>query len=600
MKMTRKVTSKLTDKVVESLKLPKNNKKFIEYGFSHYEGLKAKVYKSGTISFRYLYFSKVTNKTSQMKIGRYTSAQDVLALWHQYNQLTLMGKDPALEKKSNIKHNQDLPTLDEVVEQWVELYAKKNNNHWFDREAQYKNHVKDHLGFRKMETITALEVMEIVNNVQGKETPSKVFALCKQIWKWAFSHELINENPMARLSHKDAPRKAKSRNRVLTDEEIKSIWWGFEEKATATNYKSIDSMTHHVIRILLLSPQRIGELRNALWSDIDYDKALWSITETKNSDPLLVPLSQACMNEFKALQKITGHQDKVLNNVSRNWLSQLFNRHYSDFTDEPFTPHDLRRTARTILGDLNVDRDVAEALLGHRTRGVVRVYDRSHKLDKKRNAVELLAAHIMKAIKDDDPEAEFLPSENKVYGDIQMRDLQTFEKTITEDLIQWTGTDHFFYDSEEIQLPKVTGSGINVIPYTEQMRDIAEKNHKAFIALDLLYEIRQFLKAKASGNYYIQLDPENLAFYKAMLNIKDGFRYYCTIKDMIKEDYSNKGTGNLALMTPMFEKGMSNKEIADELNVSPNDVSTYRKRWKEYQSPKDSQWFHENKWRSLN
>ncbi len=164
--MARKITSKLADKVVESLKLPKNNQKSIEYGFSQYEGLRATVYKSGTISFRYLYYSKVTNKTSQMKIGRYTSAKDVLSLWHQYNQLTLMGKDPALEKKSIIKQSQALPTLDEVVEKWVELYAKKNNNHWFDREAQYTNHVKDHLGFRKMETITALEVMEIVNSVK--------------------------------------------------------------------------------------------------------------------------------------------------------------------------------------------------------------------------------------------------------------------------------------------------------------------------------------------------------------------------------------------------------------------------------------------------
>jgi integrase len=32
---------------------------------------------------------------------------------------------------------------------------------------------------------------------------------------------------------------------------------------------------------------------------------------------------------------------------------------------EKFTPHDLRRTARTLLSKLKVQRDIAELVLGH-------------------------------------------------------------------------------------------------------------------------------------------------------------------------------------------------------------------------------------------
>jgi integrase len=59
-----------------------------------------------------------------------------------------------------------------------------------------------------------------------------------------------------------------------------------------------------------------------------------------------------------------------------------------------WTLHDLRRTARTLMGDAGVRPDIAERVLGHAIPGVGGVYDRSEYLTQKSEALEMLARHI--------------------------------------------------------------------------------------------------------------------------------------------------------------------------------------------------------------
>ena len=54
--------------------------------------------------------------------------------------------------------------------------------------------------------------------------------------------------------------------------------------------------------------------------------------------------------------------------------------------------HDLRRTARSLMGRAGVPTDHAERVLGHALAGVRGVYDRHTYLAEKRAALERLAA----------------------------------------------------------------------------------------------------------------------------------------------------------------------------------------------------------------
>jgi integrase len=85
---------------------------------------------------------------------------------------------------------------------------------------------------------------------------------------------------------KKPPAKAGSRDRVLTDDELKLIWqeagklgWPFGP----------------IVQVLMLTAQRRGEVAAMQWDDLDLDKGVWTIPadRTKNAKPHAVPLSKA-------------------------------------------------------------------------------------------------------------------------------------------------------------------------------------------------------------------------------------------------------------------------------------------------------------------
>ncbi len=57
---------------------------------------------------------------------------------------------------------------------------------------------------------------------------------------------------------------------------------------------------------------------------------------------------------------------------------------------QPFTPHDLRRTAATLLAELGYSNEVIDAILGHKARGVVAVYNRHDYAKEKQTAMGAL------------------------------------------------------------------------------------------------------------------------------------------------------------------------------------------------------------------
>jgi hypothetical protein len=62
-----------------------------------------------------------------------------------------------------------------------------------------------------------------------------------------------------------------------------------------------------------------------------------------------------------------------------------------------FTVHDMRRTARTNLARLGVDRFVAERALNHKLRNVEGVYDRHDYFEQRMDALSVWAATLVAA-----------------------------------------------------------------------------------------------------------------------------------------------------------------------------------------------------------
>jgi integrase len=203
----------------------------------------------------------------------------------------------------------------------------------------------------------------------------------------------------------------KPRERVLDDKELVALWTGLDTLSPAKRRPKVGRPLVIALKILFLTAQRRGEVAAAKWSDITDESAdvpgpdgkptritfkVWHIPTNKADRPHAIPLSPlACglLEELHAINpeaqcwlpsKRTGDEnperDRSLTRAARTARECL------NMAD--WTPHDLRRTARTGFARLGVPDAVAERILNHAAGDrMVAVYNRHSYLLEMRAAL---------------------------------------------------------------------------------------------------------------------------------------------------------------------------------------------------------------------
>jgi integrase len=186
------------------------------------------------------------------------------------------------------------------------------------------------------------------------------------------------------------PGKAKARERVLSFAEIAAIW---DATHSGSDFDKL-------VRLLVLTGQRRGEVAGMAWSEINFDAATWSIPSerTKNGRSHVVPLSTTALSILAAVinreerKCVFGHGETGFDGWSRRKA-----RLDAASGVAGWTLHDLRRSYATHLSEMGVAPHVLEALLNHVSgskAGVAGVYNRAIYAAEKRAAMVLWAEHI--------------------------------------------------------------------------------------------------------------------------------------------------------------------------------------------------------------
>jgi integrase len=184
--------------------------------------------------------------------------------------------------------------------------------------------------------------------------------------------------------------KGRARLRVLTDDEIRSIWKATREP---TSYNAF-------IRFLLLTSARRDEARLMTWSELD--GATWTLPASRNKTKveLVRPLSKMA-HDIQLPQDSSYVFPGMLGGPMGN-PGQRKAKLDQDSGVTGWTIHDLRRTARSLMSRAGVSSDVAELCLGHVLPGIRATYDRYAYVDEKRKAFEALAAQIERILNPSD------------------------------------------------------------------------------------------------------------------------------------------------------------------------------------------------------
>jgi len=241
------------------------------------------------------------------------------------------------------------------------------------------------IGARPMAHLRPRDVMPLVKRIEARgaaETAGRVLQRVKSVFRYAVVHDRIESNPMLDLKPSELlkPRSTKHRA-AMADKELPTFL------ATLEAYKG-EASTLAALRLLMLTAVRPGELRGALWAEIDTDAALWRIPaeRMKMKAPHLVPLSRQALELLAVQRRISGERELVFPSpfypgkpLSENTLNSALAR--MGYKGE-HSAHGFRALFSTVANECGHDPDMIERQLAHVERNQVRAaYHRSAYLE---------------------------------------------------------------------------------------------------------------------------------------------------------------------------------------------------------------------------
>lgn len=264
------------------------------------------------------------------------------------------------------------------------------------------------LGQAPMANITPPLLLEVMRRIEARgvvETAHRALENCSQIFRYGIAIGQATTNPARDL--KDGLKRPRPKHFAAIT----------EPGRLAQLLRACDgyAATHVVRAALKLQPMlllRPGEFRGAEWSEIDLDKALWTVPAARmkrlligklNGAPHLVPLPKQAVAVLRDLHPLTGggklvfrgerHHDRPMSDNTINAALRAMG-----YAADEMTAHGFRATARTILHErLGFSPDVIEAQLAHSVRDSLgRAYNRTEFIDQRRKMLQAWADYLDK------------------------------------------------------------------------------------------------------------------------------------------------------------------------------------------------------------
>src|SRR5262249_17734528 len=130
-------------------------------------------------------------------------------------------------------------------------------------------------------------------------TPSEAnhaLGVLKTLFAWCTDGEMLEVDPCVKVKK---PAKQGKRKRKLNEEELRKLWRALPGEGFPFG---------HLVKLLILTAQRRGEVSQMEWQQLDFERRLWTIPEeiAKNGVEHVVPLSDLAI---EVLQSVPGLND---------------------------------------------------------------------------------------------------------------------------------------------------------------------------------------------------------------------------------------------------------------------------------------------------
>ncbi|EXJ16003.1 tyrosine-type recombinase/integrase [Imhoffiella purpurea] len=276
-------------------------------------------------------------------------------------------------------------TLGDLVERYVRDVlphkSESSRSHQKQQLGWWKNQIGDHL----LADVTPALIAEYRDKLAqietyrgGKTSPATVgryltalshaFSVAMKEWGW------VEENPLLKVSK---PKEPRGRVRFLSDDERQRLLTACRESRSRDLYPAV---------VLALSTgARQQEILGLDWKDVDLERKVAVLHETKNGDRRVLPLSGPGLELLKkrAEERRGGDEGRPLtglvfpgrkNKSEPVDLRTPFETALKRAGIEDFRWHDLRHSAASYLAMNGASLAEIAEVLGHKTLAMVKRY----------------------------------------------------------------------------------------------------------------------------------------------------------------------------------------------------------------------------------
>ncbi|WP_375447206.1 tyrosine-type recombinase/integrase [uncultured Fibrella sp.] len=371
------------------------------YKLADSEGLYLEILPSGRRYWKLKY--RLHGKEKRMALGAYPAVKLIDARLEKgrIKEELRNGFDPILrklEKKQTAAFN-GTQTFERVAREW----HSKGLDNWDARYAQTILHRLEKYVFHQLGAypINALKPIIVLSCLQRIETTApdmarRIKQLISHVCRYAIVTSRSESDPTIGLE--TALKKYKKSHFASIDIDCLP-----ELLAAIHHHKSrLYRQTFLAIRLMFLTFVRTSELLEARWTEIDLDKAMWTIPaeRMKMRSPHLVPLSRQAVEIIVELKVLNGHREYVfpslprpLKPMSKGTILMALKR--MGYTRQ-MTGHGFRTLALGILKEkLNYTHEVADRQLAHVPKSSTdRAYDRAKFLPQRTEMMQVYADYL--------------------------------------------------------------------------------------------------------------------------------------------------------------------------------------------------------------
>lgn len=280
----------------------------------------------------------------------------------------------------------------------------KNEKHGHQWLTTLEKHVFPHIGSVLLSNITAANVATVLRPLwlSRSETARRTKQRIHTVIAWGWAHGYCSANPVDVVSHLLPQQTSASLRRVHQP----AMPWKKIPLFIATHLdrKEKYDVSRAILTFVILTACRSGEARAMRWSEVDFQKCIWTIPAEKMKARVQhrVPLSNQAMAVLKTMRWL--HKDLVFPSPRKQIvLSDMaltsFLRRVDAESDVPgrvATAHGFRSSFRDWCSEHGYPRDLAERALAHTVQNKVEAaYHRTDLLEQRRPMMQAWGDFVM-------------------------------------------------------------------------------------------------------------------------------------------------------------------------------------------------------------